>query len=107
VTDNLLVDPADYNPYCITAPTDPRLPGGGGYQVCGLYDVSPSRFGQLNNLVTRATNYGGQSLINNFFGVTVNGRFRPGFWSTVAVSHRRQWRRAHSVGTYVGAQLTF
>ena len=35
VTDNLAVAPGDYSPYCITAPTDPRLPGGGGNQVCG------------------------------------------------------------------------
>ena len=33
---NLVVGPADYDTYCITAPSDPRLPGGGGYQVCGL-----------------------------------------------------------------------
>jgi len=78
VTDNLLVEPSDYSPYCITAPRDPRLPGGGGYEVCGLYDIAPSKFGQLNNIVTRATPYGGQRLVNDFLGITVNGRFRPG-----------------------------
>ena len=30
VTDNTLVTPADYDPFCITAPRDARLPGGGG-----------------------------------------------------------------------------
>ena len=35
VTDNLAVTPADFDPFCITAPNDPRLPGGGGYDVCG------------------------------------------------------------------------
>ena len=78
VTDNLLVESADYSPYCITAPSDPGLPGGGGYQVCGLYDISPSKFGQVNNLVTRAEDYGGQRLVNDFFGISVNGRFRRG-----------------------------
>ncbi len=50
VTDNLAVTPADHDPYCITAPNDPRLPGGGGYEACGLYDISPAKFGQVNNL---------------------------------------------------------
>jgi hypothetical protein len=39
VTRSLAVDPsADFSPFCVTAPSDARLPGGGGYQVCGLYD---------------------------------------------------------------------
>jgi hypothetical protein len=56
-TDNLAVTPADYTPFCMTAPADARLPGGGGYQVCGLADVAPAKFGQVNNLVTQASNY--------------------------------------------------
>ena len=51
VTDNLRVTPADYDPYCITAPVDRRLPGGGGNQLCGLYDVKPALFGQVDNMV--------------------------------------------------------
>ena len=35
-TDNLDVAPSDFNSYCVTAPTDSRLPNGGGYQICGL-----------------------------------------------------------------------
>jgi hypothetical protein len=78
VTHNLLVTPADYSPFCITAPGDARLPGGGGYQVCGLYDVSLAKFGQVNNLVERASKYGNQTQVNDFFGVTVNTRFGSG-----------------------------
>ena len=73
-TDNLQVVPADFSPYCIKAPSDPRLPGGGGYQVCGLYDVAPAKFGLVNNLITRVDHYGKQERVSDFLGVTVNGR---------------------------------
>ena len=57
VTDNLAVGPADFDPYCVTWPTDSRLDHS-GQQVCGFYDVKPAFFGQVNNLVTLASNYG-------------------------------------------------
>ena len=53
-TDNLAVTPADYDPYCVTMPVDPGLPGGGGNQLCGFYDLSLSKVGQVTNLVTFA-----------------------------------------------------
>jgi hypothetical protein len=70
VTDNLAVTPADFDPYCINAPVDPRLPGGGGNQICGLYDVNPSKSGQVNNFVTLAEHYGKQTEVYN--GVDFN-----------------------------------
>jgi hypothetical protein len=82
VTDNLAVRPADYSPYCITAPTTAPngtfLPGGGGYPVCGLYDVSLQKFGQVDNLVRLASHYGKQTLVNQFIGLNVNGRYGRG-----------------------------
>jgi hypothetical protein len=74
VTDNLLVTPADYDTYCITAPRNAQLPGGGGYQVCGLADINPAKFGQVQNLVTLASNYGTYTSYNDFFNVTLDAR---------------------------------
>jgi hypothetical protein len=33
VTDNLLASPADYTRFDIVAPSNPNLPGGGGYTI--------------------------------------------------------------------------
>jgi Carboxypeptidase regulatory-like domain len=74
VTDNILVTPTDFNPFCIAAPGDSRLPGGGGYQVCGLYDVTPTKFTSVNSEVTQASNFGELKLVNDFFNVSANGR---------------------------------
>ncbi len=78
VTDNLAVTPADYDTFCITAPTDARLPGGGGYPVCGIPDIKPSAFGLTNNLVAPSDNYGKRSVIYNGVEVTMNARFGRG-----------------------------
>ena len=78
VTDNLSVTPGDFDPYCVTAPSDPRLKNGGGYQVCGLYDVKPSKFGQVNNLVEQADKFGTQSQVFNGVDFTLNARFAKG-----------------------------
>ena len=77
-TDNQDVTSADYSTYCVTAPANAILPGGGGYQVCGLNDISPAKFGSVHNLVTSASNYGKQTQVNNFFNVTLNTRFASG-----------------------------
>src|SRR4029077_4141734 len=78
VTDNTLVTPADFSPFCVTAPKDARLPGGGGYKVCGLYDVTPSKFGQVNSVITQSDNYGKMQRVNDFFNVTLNARLGSG-----------------------------
>ena len=78
-TDNRAVTPADYNPYSIPVPADPRLPRSSGYVINGLYDISPVAFGKTDNFISRATNYG--TPVNYWHGVDVqvNARLRGGF----------------------------
>ena len=85
-TDNVLVGPADYDTYCITAPTDTRLPGGGGYQLCGLYDVNPDKFGLTNNLVHVDH---GRTEVFNGVDVALRARFGNGglLWERAAAAH--------------------
>jgi hypothetical protein len=59
VKNRALSTPSDYSSYCITAPVDARLPGGGGNQICGFEDINPNKFGQVDNFVTLASNFGG------------------------------------------------
>lgn len=76
---NLLVDPAtDYSPFCVTAPVDSRLPGGGGNQVCGFYDINPDKFGQADILISEAGNYGKVSDVYNGVDLTANVRLPRG-----------------------------
>jgi Carboxypeptidase regulatory-like domain len=82
-TDNLDVTPTDFTPYCVTAPTDPRLPGGGGNQICGLYDISAAKFGvATHNLVTFTDNYGKQTQVFNGVDISVNARVRHDLFLT-------------------------
>ena len=78
VTDNQATAPADYDPFCVTAPKDSRLPGGGANQICGLFNITPAKFGVINNLVTQASHYGRQSEVFNGIDVTINARFGSG-----------------------------
>ena len=78
VTDNQLVTPDDFNHFCIASPLDPRLPGGGGQQQCGLYDINPLKFGQSRNFVTFAEQFGNQSEVYDGVDLTVTARPRPG-----------------------------
>ena len=60
------------------APSNPNLPGGGGYTIHGFYDVNPAKFGQVRNLNALSDKYGHQ--FENFNGVdiTVNSRMKNG-----------------------------
>jgi hypothetical protein len=77
-TDNLRTTAADYDSYSITAPLDPRLPGGGGYAISGLLDVVPARFGQVDNLITNSEKFGTYTQYFDGVDVTLNARLRNG-----------------------------
>jgi hypothetical protein len=79
VTDNLLVGPDDYDEYCVTGPSHPDLPGGGGGRICGILDLKPAKFGQVDNYVTFASKYGKQDQIHNGVDVTLNARLGRAF----------------------------
>ncbi len=79
VTDNLLVSASDYTPYSVVAPTDSRLPGGGGYAISGLYDVVPAKSGQISNYITDSQGYGAEYQYFNGVDATLNVRMRDGF----------------------------
>jgi hypothetical protein len=76
--DNLSLQPSDLTPFSIVAPLDPRLPGGGGYVISGLYDVVPEKAGQVNNLITQAEAYGRWSQRYSGVDATINLRAAAG-----------------------------
>lgn len=90
VIDNLAIGPEDFDPFCLMAPVDPRLPGGGGFEVCGLYDIKPAKFGVGDLLVTRASNYGdGKRRQSDFFTGSVRTRLARGLELSASVDTGR------------------
>src|SRR4051812_18834628 len=55
VTDNLNLTPADYTKYAVTAPSDPRLPNGGGQRIDNFLNLTQEAFARPQNLVLRST----------------------------------------------------
>lgn len=77
LTKNTLLSPGDFDTYCITAPTDARLPNS-GQQICGFYDLKPSvPFGISDNLVTSTSSFGKVTQVFNGVDLSVNMRL-PG-----------------------------
>ena len=74
VADNLSLQPTDLTPFSLVAPSDPRLPGGGGYVVSDLYDVVPEKSGQVDNLIADSSKYGAWRQYFNGIDVTANIR---------------------------------
>ena len=76
--DNTSLTPADFDPYCVTAPMDPRLPGGGGYEICGLFDISEEKFGVGDEVGVRPGDFGDQRRTSDYITVSINSRLNNG-----------------------------
>jgi hypothetical protein len=70
-TDNTVLSAADFTEFTLNAPSDPRLPNGGGYPIPGLLNVTAAGFARVaSNNITFSDNFGGQSQVYN--GVLIN-----------------------------------
>src|SRR6185436_7357780 len=76
--DNRAVTPADYDTFCVTAPTDARLGDVSGQRLCGLADIKPTAFGMNDPLNAPADKVAKRTNVFNGFEVNLNGRFGRG-----------------------------
>ena len=78
-TDNRAVAATDYSAFSVTAPSDSRLPDGGGNTVTGFKNLNPTAQGRPgDNFVTLSKNYGKQVERWNGVDVSVNARLAQG-----------------------------
>ncbi len=90
VNQNTSVTSSDFSPYCITSPVDARLPGGGGSQLCGFFDVNPNRFGQSNTVVQETSHFGQAADLYDGIDLTTNVRLPRGVVAAGGVSLGRE-----------------
>jgi hypothetical protein len=83
--DNRDQQASDYAPFSVVAPADPRLPGGGGQTITGLYNVNP-------NVVNRN-------------GVTVANTSANDAFNTLASNYGSQWSHYNGVLLNVSARV--
>jgi len=68
--------PADFDTFLYTVPQDPRLPGGGGYNLT-FRDIKPGAYTRAaDNFLSFSDNLGGAYNKYNGFDVTMNARLR-------------------------------
>jgi hypothetical protein len=87
-TRNLSVTNADYTPYCIPIPGNARLPGGGGDQQCGYFDIN--RNIAANNLIFNSNQVGGIKDVYDGVDLDVNARLGRGTIVSGGVSFGRE-----------------
>jgi hypothetical protein len=89
-TDNINTTPADYETSTITAPSDPRLPNGGGYPIT-VYTLSPAGGAKGSFTEVHGDKYYGAERIRNWQGVDVdvNARLRGNLFIQAGTSTGR------------------
>ena len=92
VTVDQRYDKSSYDgPFCLAAPSDPNLPGGGGYQVCGLYDLKPALVSlPPSSLLTFSSNYGGETNVYQGYDASLIARFKQGAFVQAGISATRR-----------------
>jgi hypothetical protein len=78
LTDNAAISAADFNAVSITAPSNPLLPDGGGYQVPFMVRNSLIPFSATDNYYTFASDYGDVTYYWRGVDVTFNARLGGG-----------------------------
>ena len=86
LTDNAQLSSTSYDPYCITAPIDTRLPSEiSGQAVCGFYDLKPAFFGvtggdvrQVTSVTAADGNPAKRTQVFNGVDITANARLAHG-----------------------------
>jgi hypothetical protein len=97
-------------PFCVNAPSDPNLPGGGGYQVCGLYDLKPAVVAQAlapNSTIRFSSDFGGETNIYEGFDLTTVARFRRGAFVSAGINaQKRIFDQCNLVAVGIPAAIT-
>jgi hypothetical protein len=79
VTDNRARAAGDHTEFGVNIPVDPRLPGGGGGVLGGLYNVTPTAATLLtDNYQTLSSNIGDWSQVADSVNLNVTARMRNG-----------------------------
>jgi len=77
VNDLTLATSDDYTEYGFTGPSDPRLPGGGGEAITGLFDINSTAL-RADTTITQQANFGDQSQVYDGIDTALNMRFANG-----------------------------
>lgn len=90
VTQNRATPASGFDEFCVTAPVDSRLPNGGGNEICGFMNIQPQYFGQTDNWVTSADEFGDVTDVYTGLDVSVQGRLANGGIFNAGVSTGRE-----------------